>query len=130
MRGRQAQVVTIIERGQKLRPLRDVIILKPLDFVPSETIPTIRKGRPVRGLVKAIGPGHHPWKYKLNAEGQKASMTRSSHYQPTDVKEGDIVELGGLNIYDGQGYSFQEVMMDGELHLICREADVCGVRDG
>jgi len=129
MRGRQAQVVTIIEPGQKLRPLRDVIILKPLPFDPSDSIETVRFGRPVRGIVKAVGHGHNPWKYKLNAEGQKSAMTRSNHFQPTDVKEGDIVELGGLNIYDGLGYNFQEVMMDGELHLVVREADVCGVRD-
>ena len=123
------QACEVIPPGQKLRPLRDVIILKPLPFEPSDSIETVRFGRPVRGKVVAVGPGHNPWKYKLNAEGQKAAMTRSNYFQPTTVQPGDEVELGGLNIYDGQGYSFQEIMYEGETHLVCREADVCCIRD-
>jgi len=117
----------IIGAEQNLRPLRDVMVVKPLPFTPSETIETVRFGRPVRGEVIHIGPGLHPRKYKTNAEGQRSSFTFSKHYQPTEVKAGDIVELGGLNIYDGKGYNFQEIIYRGEKHLICQEADVCGV---
>lgn len=112
-----------------LRMTSDRILLKPLDWDASKTLIAIRHGRPVRGEVIAVGPGHHPLKYKANAKGRKGLMDYSKYFRPTEVKPGDIVELGGLNQYDGQGYQFTEVIYNGEPHLICQERDVCIVRD-
>lgn len=112
-----------------LRLLADRILLKPLEWDASKTIIAIRHGRPVRGEVIAVGPGHNPIKYKANAQGKRAQMDYSRRFRPTDVKPGDIVELGGLNQFDGKGYQFTEVIYNGEAHLICSERDVCIVRD-
>ena len=112
-----------------LRMTSDRILLKPLDWDASKTIIAIRHGRPVRGEVIAVGPGHNPIKYKPNALGKKAKMDYSRHFRPTEVRPGDIVELGGLNQYDGKGYQFTEVIYNGTPHLICAERDVCIVRD-
>lgn len=47
----------------------------------------------------------------------------------TEVKPGDIVELGGLNVYDGQGYNFPEVVIGTETFLIAQEQDVCFISE-
>lgn len=111
----------------RLRMLGDRILVKPLDWDASKTIIAIRHGRPVRGEVIAVGPGHHPLKYKPNAQGKRGLMDYSKRFQRTEVAPGDIVELGGLNQFDGKGYQFSEVLIGTEPHVICTERDVCGV---
>lgn len=110
-----------------MRMVGDRILLKPLDWDASKTVIAIRHGRPVRGEVIAVGAGMHPIKYKANAMGKKGSMDYSKHFRPTEVKVGQVVELGGLNVYDGAGYSFPEVVIGTERHIICSERDVCGI---
>jgi co-chaperonin GroES (HSP10) len=110
-----------------LRPLRDKIIVKPLDWEPSKIISVVRKGRPLRGTVVAVGPGYHPKKYERDRNGNRKSYKLSKHFQRLEVKPGDVVELGGSDVFDGLGYQFQEVVIGTELHLICSEQDVCGV---
>lgn len=115
--------------AEQLRMLRDRILLKPLEWDASKTIIAIRHGRPVRGVVVAVGPGSYPKKYKAGPKGPRSIMEYSRHFRPTEVKVGDIVELGGLNVFDGQGYQFTETWVDNEKHLICDEGDVAVVRD-
>lgn len=115
-----------------LRMLGDRILLKPLDWDASKTIIAIRHGRPVRGEVKAIGPGCYPNRYQSGKRDgkdfRKSYATKA--FRPTEVKVGDIVELGGLNVFDGKGYiPLLEVMVGTELHIICSEKDVACVRD-
>lgn len=112
-----------------LRMLGDRILLKPLEWDASKVLIAIRHGRAVRGEVVAIGPGCHPKKYKAGAKGPKSLMDYSKRFQRTELKPGDIVELGGLNIFDGQGYAFPEVMVGTERHIVVQEADVAIVRD-
>lgn len=121
----QTQAIDYLPEGTKLRPLRDRILIKPIPWDASKIVIAIRYGRPVRGIVVAVGPGSHPKKYREN----RSKYVLSNHFVPTDVKPGDIVELGGLNVFDGQGYSFPQVMIGTELHLICQEADVAIVRE-
>lgn len=118
-----------------IRMMHDRILLKPMEWNGEDVhgegslIQVVRNGRPLRGTVKAVGPGHNLIKYKTNAQGKRAQMDYSKRFRPTEVKVGDVVELGGLNQYDGKGYQFTEVIYNGELHLICSERDVCLVRD-
>lgn len=117
-----------------IRLMGDRILLKPLDWQGEEVhgqgarIHVVRSGRTLRGTVIAVGPGHNPIKYKPNAMGKRAKMDYSRHFRPTDVKPGDVVELGGLNVFDGKGYQFTEILYNGEKHIICSERDVCLVR--
>jgi hypothetical protein len=120
----EAKMADVIPAGETLRMLRDRILLEPLDWEPSKILEVVRKGRPVRGVVKAVGPGSNPKKYKRDENGQRKSFVYSKTYVKTQVKPGDVVNLGGLNIYDGAGYKFDQVMLDGKMHLICQEADV------
>lgn len=118
-----------------LRMTSDRLLLKPLDWSGEDVhgedsrIHVIRKGRPLRGRVVAVGPGHHPVSKRTNIAGGKRRIDYSKHFRPTEVKIGEVVELGGLNQFDGEGYQFTEVIYNGEPHLICQERDVAIVRD-
>lgn len=118
------------ERPESLRMLRDQILLKPLAWEPSKLIEVVRHGRALRGKVMAIGPGHHPTKRRKHPDGKRTMVDYSRHFRPTEVKVGDVVELGGLNIFDGKGYDFTEVLVGNEAMLICTERDVAMVIDG
>lgn len=122
----------VLPPGTRLRPLRDQIVVKPLAWEPSKTIQIAGDTRkPLRGTVVAVGPGTYPWKYKtevvLTKDGVRRDRTErreSKVFRKTQVKVGDIVELGGLEI---GGYRFQQVVMDNAVHVICREEDVTGI---
>lgn len=117
--------IEYLPEGTKLRPMRDGIVVKPLPWEPSKTVIAVRHGRPLRGVVVAVGRGNHRKLYREN----RTKYVLSKHFTPTDVKPGDVVELGGLNAFDGEGYSFPRVMIGTELHLLCSEKDVAIVRD-
>jgi co-chaperonin GroES (HSP10) len=112
-----------------LRMMGDRILLKPLEWDASKIIIAVRHGRAVRGEVIAVGPGCYPKKYKAGPKGPRSLMDYSKRFQRTELKPGDIVELGGLNVFDGQGYMFPEVLIGTERHIIVQEADVAVVRD-
>lgn len=91
-----------------VRPLNDRVLVKRV--ASEETtkggiiIPDTAKEKPLEGTVVAVGPG--------------AVRKDGSRREPR-VKAGDRVLFGR---YDGT-----EVKLDGEEHLILREADILGV---
>jgi co-chaperonin GroES (HSP10) len=116
----------IVSRSETIRPLRDKILVKPLDWEPSKVLEVVRHGRPLRGEVIAVGPGSYPKRYNRDY----SKTWDSKQFVPLQVKPGDVVELGGLNQFDGEGYGhFTEVMHGTERLLICQESDICGVVD-
>jgi hypothetical protein len=122
------ETASIVPESARIRPLRDQIILEPLEWRPSDIIAVAQQGRAVRGIVKAIGPGRYPLKY----DGRKGKRTKSwlgKHFIPTEVKVGDIVELGGIELGTGvlRGYAFQTFLWGTKEHLICSERDVTGI---
>jgi len=104
----------------KVRPLRDQLIVEPIPWPFSDIIEVVYTGRPLRGKVKAVGPGTHPKKYN-GPKGKRTKSWNSSYFRPTDVKVGDIVQLGGLGI---DGYLFQTFRWGDKEMLICAENDV------
>lgn len=123
-------MIGIIDSISQVRLLGDRILLRPLDWEPSRIISVVRKGRPLRGEVMAIGPGHHPIKYRPHPDGKHRIAEYRKHFRPTEVKVGDIVELGGLNVFDGLGYVFTEVVVGNETMMICTERDVALIDEG
>ena len=107
----------------KLRPLRDQIIVEPIDWNPSSFIEVVYSGRPVQGRVLAIGPGTYPKRYN-GAKGARTKSWDSCVFRPTEVKVGDLVQLGGLEI---QGYLFTAFRWGDREVIVCREEDVAGV---
>jgi len=121
----------IFPEGTRLRLLRDRLLVRPLDWIPSRIIAVIRHGRPLRGVVHTVGPGRYYRRYKPHpTDTRKRLAVDGKTYIPTEVKPGDIVELGGLNVYDGQGYNFPQVIIGTETFIICQEQDVCFVDEG
>ncbi len=118
----------ILPAGTRLRLLRDRILLKPLDWEPSTIISVVRRGRPLRGVVVEVGPGRLLRKYRPHPhDPRKRTYVDTARFVPTELQVGDIVELGGLNAYDGQGYNFTQVIIGTERYVICQEQDVACV---
>jgi hypothetical protein len=116
----ERRTADVIPAGHTVRPLRDFILLKSLEWDPSEILEVIRYGRPLRGIVKAIGPGAYEKRYSRD----RSRVWDTDIYRKTECQVGQTVELGGLNIFDGEGYSFPTILYEGEVHLMVREADV------
>jgi hypothetical protein len=55
-------------------------------------------------------------------------MWSSNTFIPTEVKVGDVVELGGA---EQEGYAFDAFMWGDQLHIYgASERDVCGIVEG
>jgi len=115
---------TIIEAHEQIRCLRDFMVVEPLPVEHSKVLEVIEFKRPLRGIVRAVGPGHYPKRYDHPDKHRRSKMWDSKTFQPTECKVGDIVELGMVG---GDGYAFPQILWGGKTHLICREADVSGV---
>ncbi|WP_233854085.1 co-chaperone GroES family protein [Paraburkholderia sp. HD33-4] len=119
---------TYIEPEATIRCLHDYMIVEPLNIEHSLILDVVENIKPVRGVVKAIGPGIYPNVYDHPDKHKRTKMWKSKTFQPTQIKVGDLVELGSIRI-DGKmsGYSFQQIMIGSKMHIMCREADVSGV---
>lgn len=121
--------VEILPRGITLRPLRDQIVVKPLDWEPSKTIAIAgSKRKTLRGTVVAVGPGaylrHYCHRNLPDGRRERWAVKETDRRVPMELKAGDVVELGGL---ENGGYAFQEVIIGTEKHVICQQADVVGI---
>ena len=110
----------------QVRPLREKLIVKPLPPALSQTIAANWNGEAVRGKVIAAGPGTHP---RIHEKGTKdgkpwRTVREIKAFRPCDVKVGDIVQLGGMEL---GGYLWNHILIDGEDHIIISEQDVAGV---
>lgn len=114
-----------IRADQKIRPLRDHIIVEPLPVDHASVLQVFEGGKPVRGIVKAVGPGHYPKIYDHPDKHRRTRMRDSKYFLPTEVKIGDIVELGSPQ--GMRGYNFPQIVWGNKIHIICREADVSGI---
>lgn len=117
---------TAIPASTKLRCLQDYIIVEPIEEKFSETVAVVHEIKPLRGVVKAVGPGHYPRRYDHPEKHKRTKMWRSQRFQPTEVQVGQTVQLGGLNY---GGYNFDSFLWGDKVHLCCREADVIGIED-
>lgn len=115
--------LNFISTGRRVRPLKDRIIVKPLALSLSERIEANWNGAPVCGTVVAAGPGSYPNIHERGIKDGKPYRTvrQSKHFRPTEVKIGDVVYLGGMEI---GGYLFPQVWFDGAWCVVCQEADI------
>jgi hypothetical protein len=112
----------------RVRPLKDRIIVKPLPLKLAASIDADWHGAPVRGVVLATGPGSYP---NIHARGVKdgkpyRTVRESRQFRPIEVKIGDVVSLGGMEI---GGYLFPQIWFQGAWCVICQEADVAVIED-
>lgn len=100
----------------KIRPLRDQIILEPVDNAFSSLIIVIDESKPIRGIVRAIGPGTYPHKYDHDQKGRRTKLFWGKTFRPCDVKVGDLVSI--------EPFERQCFYWGSMICLICREEDV------
>lgn len=108
-----------IAAGETIRPLRDRIVIKPLEPEPGALIVIDSGRKPIRGHVVAVGPGAYRKKYWLNDQGERCKVGEITGRIPTELKPGQLVELLPIRP--------NEITIGGELHLLCAEGDVAGV---
>lgn len=118
------ETLTRIDASERLRPLRDTIILEPEDVIYSRYIHVEQLTKPLRGVVLAVGPGTYPKKYDHPEKHKRTKTWDSTSFLPTEVKVGDKVELGGAEI---DGYAFEQFWWGDKRCLWCTERDVAGV---
>jgi hypothetical protein len=111
------ECLAFVGKNERIRPLRDHIVVEPLPANPTIIIDT---WRPIRGVVRAVGPGCYPKVYD-GRKGQRTKSWDSKAFLPTEVKVGDCVELGGKEI---SGYLHMSIRWGAKEVVVCREADV------
>jgi hypothetical protein len=109
-----------------VRPLREKLVIRPMPPALSQTIAANWNGEAVRGQVISAGPGTYPRIHEKGIKDGKPwrSVRDLAAFRPCDVKPGDIVLLGGMEI---GGYLWPHVLIDGVDHILCSEQDVCGI---
>jgi co-chaperonin GroES (HSP10) len=116
------ETLSSVRADQKIRPLGDRIIVEPLEWSPS-FLAVVYRGKPLRGIVRAAGKGCYPKRYN-GPKGQRSKSWDSRAFRATEVKVGDTVELGGLEI---GGYLFPTIRWGDKEMIVAREEDICGV---
>ncbi len=121
-----------IPEDANIRPLRDQMIVEPIDIQFSKILEVVHSLKPVRGKVLAIGPGIYPTVYldserhRLpdHARARRRYSAAGTIFRPTTVKVGQTVQLGAM---ERGGAAFERIRWGNRDCVICREADVCGV---
>ena len=114
------ETLTTVPASAHIRPLRDQIIVEPLPYEPSKVIEVVYRGKALRGIVRAVGPGCYPKRYD-GPKGKRTKTWDAKCFRPCDVKVGQMVELGGIEI---GGYLHQTIFWGGKEMVVCREEDI------
>lgn len=125
-----AETIDFIPASCVLRPLRDCMIIEPMDIQHSRVlIVPPHTSKLVRGKVLAIGPGHYPLIYldkdgnRGAPRGKRAKIAWGEIFVPTTIKSGMVVHLDGRNT----GKSCFDAFFWGDKYCLhAREADVAG----
>lgn len=95
-----------------IRPLRDRIVVQPLEEQLSQVLEVVRlghEGKHARGRVVAVGP----------------SVKLDERYYPRgphDAQVGDVIQFTDI-------FKFPQILDRGEKFLILQEADICAIEE-
>lgn len=95
-----------------IRPLRDYIVVEPLEEKLSSVIEVVRLGREgkhARGRIVAVGP-------QVKFDDHLHSRSE------TDSHVGDVIQFTDI-------FKFPVIVDRGEKRLILQEADICGIEE-
>lgn len=93
-----------------IRPLRDKILVRPIERVKSQVIDVVMTENPNIGEIVAVGPGEYDKRGRL---------------VPNPCEVGQRIRYGTAREY----LRFQEVEHEGEKYLIMSHKDVCWIED-
>jgi hypothetical protein len=112
--------LTFIPASAQIRPLRDQMVVEPTDVIHSRYIIVPPGGDPVRGICKAIGPGHYRKQYDSKDKHQRTKVWEGVQFIPTEVQIGQTVLLD-------PHLKYEQFFWGDVLHIHCRQEDVCAV---
>lgn len=115
------KVATYIPAEAVIRPTLDHILVEPVDHTFSAVLIVVNESNPIKGIVRAVGKGHHPRKYDHPEKHKRTKTWFSKQFRPCDVKVGDLVAVGD--------FPFQTLYHGDKLHFMCREEDVCLIEE-
>lgn len=92
-----------------LRPLRDYLLVEPIERAVSSALAVVHHEKPSVGRVTAVGPG-------LVVKGK---------IRPLDVTVGSLVRFGT----DAGYLAYPEYLDGGRRFLVLREADICFIAE-
>lgn len=118
------ETLTFIPADTVVKPLRDMLLVQAKDVVHSAVIYLAEQTKPLKGIVLAAGPGKYPLCYDHPEKHKRTKMWTSKRFQPTEVKVGDEIEVGGAEI---RGYAFETCMYGDKFCFWCTEGDVAGI---
>lgn len=113
------KTTSAIPADHRIRPLRDWMVVEPLDGTMSAIIKVVTETKPMKGIVRAVGPGCYPKKYDHPDKHRRTKMWDSKALRPCDVKVGDTVGF--------ESRAFQTLYWGDRMCLLMREEDVTGV---
>lgn len=128
------KTVACIDADATIRPLRDEVIIEPLDGVISALILVIEEKKPISGIVRAVGPGIWLKQYASGKpptwapthspppKGQRTMVRDSKIFRPTVTKVGDRIELDAVRAQALQTFYWGDRLM-----LMAREEDIAAV---
>lgn len=118
-------LLTFVREDETIRCLRDHIVVEPLDIDHGTMLQLVYRGQPVRGKVLCVGPGRFQKKYD-GPKGKRSKSWDSKQFSICDIREGDLVDLGGLEL---GGYLFTRIIWGNTDVVTAREADIAVVID-
>ena len=118
-------LLTFVKDDEQIRCLRDHIVVEPLEIDHGTMLQLVYRGQPVRGRVLGVGPGAFHKKYD-GPKGKRSKSWDSTQFTPCDIKRGDLVDLGGLEL---GGYLFTRIIWGSTDVVTAREADIAIVFD-
>jgi len=124
------KTLTFVPADAKIRPTQDHIVVEPLPHYYSATIEVVTEQKPLRGTVLAVGPGLYPKRYDHSDKHKRTKYWDGKVFRPTQVKVGDVVDLGGVDVQGQSFQDFQTLKWGDRFCLIASERDVTGVVDG
>ena len=111
--------LAFIPAEMTLKPLRDQMIVEPLDVMQSRILILPPAQKTLRARVLAVGPGHYPRQYNAPKGEKRTKWWHGTTFVPAQCKVGDIVRLEGFN---NEGFFW------GDKYCVhAREQDVAGI---
>lgn len=97
------------------------MVVEPLDGTMSAIIKVVSETKPMKGIVRAVGPGCYPKKYDHPDKHRRTKMWDSKALRPCDVKIGDMVGF--------EPRAFQTFYWGDRMCLLMREEDITGIHE-